>query len=265
MTNWTFDVGTKNEAATLNWNPNGTLNNLAITDGFNAGGTQTCLYNPTSGMGYDDLGRLLNVSCGTSGSIWNQSFSYDQYDNLTKTSSGPGGSWIPGYNQANNQYTLGGTSYDGSGNLLTDTFHTYTWNAFGKLLTIDSTACGTNGECVTYDALGRAVETSNGAAYTEIWYTQLGKTAYLNGSTFSYAYWPTPGGGTLLQTTGYSYYYQHKDWLGNARISSSLGTTIIDDRAFAPYGEIYDNFGSTNIDKCIKSNVGWYVDGSGVS
>jgi RHS repeat-associated protein len=29
------------------------------------------------------------------------------------------------------------------------------------------------------------------------------------------------------------------------RISSNLGNAIIDDRAFAPFGEIYDNFGST--------------------
>jgi RHS repeat-associated protein len=109
--------------------------------------------------------------------------------------------------------------------------------------------CGTNGECVTYDAFGRAVETSSGSAYTEIWYTQLGKTAYMNGATFNYAYWPTPGGGTLLHihgTSGYAYNYQHKDWLGNSRISSGLGPAIIDDRAFAPYGEIYNNFGSTN-------------------
>jgi len=64
MKTWQFTVGSKNETGTLTWNPNGTLNNLAIVDGFNTGGTQTCLYNPSSGMGYDDLGRLLNVSCG---------------------------------------------------------------------------------------------------------------------------------------------------------------------------------------------------------
>jgi DNA invertase Pin-like site-specific DNA recombinase len=81
------------------------------------------------------------------------------------------------------------------------------------------------------------VEIDSGGSSTEIWYTQLGKTAYLNGTAFNYAYWPTPGGGTLLQTHGSggdSYYYEHNDWLGNARISSTLGTIIIHDRAFAP-------------------------------
>jgi RHS repeat-associated protein len=63
----------------------------------------------------------------------------------------------------------------------------------------------------------------------------------------NYAYWPAPGGGTVLDNgNGGSIYYEHKDWLGSARVSSSvMGRSIIDDRAFAPYGEIYGNFGST--------------------
>jgi RHS repeat-associated protein len=92
------------------------------------------------------------------------------------------------------------------------------------------------------------VEVDNGSTKTEILYTQLGKTAYMNGSSFSYAYWPAPGGGTLLQDAGYSYYYQHKDWLGNVRLSSSANEShnvIIGDYAYAPYGEKYNIFGST--------------------
>jgi RHS repeat-associated protein len=248
MTGWTFTVGTKSETGALNWNPNGTLNNLAITDGFNAGGTQTCDFNPSSGtgMGYDDIGRLLNDNCG---SIWAQTFSYDQYDNITKSGSL---SWNPGYSNSTNQYTLLGTSYDSNGNLTADTFHNYEWNEFSRMKSVDrsGTNCATSGECLVYDAFGRLVEVDSGSTYTEIWYTQLGKTAYMNGSSYKYAYWPTPGGGTLLQQPG-NYYFQHKDWLGNARISSGLGTAIIDDRAFAPYGEMYDNFGSTNANELI--------------
>jgi RHS repeat-associated protein len=250
MTNWNFYVGSKNEAGTLTWNPNGTLRTLAITDGFNAGGTQTCHFNPSdaSGTGYDDIGRLVGIDCGSGG--WGQTFSYDQYDNLTKNviSGRTGVTWAPGYNLANNEYSIG--SYDNSGNITSDTFHSYAWDDHNKLLSVDSSACGTNGECVTYDALGRAVEVSNGSAYTEIWYTQLGKTAYMNGSAISYAYWPAPGGATVLQSLSggcCAYYFQHKDWLGSARILSLIGTnpTVYADRAFAPYGEIYQNFGST--------------------
>src|SRR5205807_4716293 len=44
MTNYTFTVGSpaKSMTGTLTWNANGTLRQLAINDGFNSGGTQTC-------------------------------------------------------------------------------------------------------------------------------------------------------------------------------------------------------------------------------
>jgi RHS repeat-associated protein len=37
----------------------------------------------------------------------------------------------------------------------------------------------------------------------------------------------------------------HKDWLGSGRVVSEA-ETITADRAFAPYGEMYQNFGSSN-------------------
>ncbi len=110
------------------------------------------------------------------------------------------------------------------------------------------TNCSTNGECIVYDALGRAVEIDAGTA-TEIWYTQVGKTAYMTGSTFNYAYFPAPGGGTYLRTgTGgnVTFNYMHPDYLGHARIVSSVtGQNVVSDRAYAPYGEVYNIFGST--------------------
>jgi len=236
MTNWTFQVGTTaSETGALTWNANGTLRQLAIVDGFNSGGSQTCTFGTSSVMGYDDIGRLLSDNCG---SVWAQTFSYDLYDNLTKSGSI---SWNPGYNPANNHYSTG-ASYDNSGNLKGDSIHTYTWEQFGKLSSIDSSACGTNGECVTYDAMGRIVETSYNSVYTEIWYTQLGKAYMTGGSTPYYAYWPTPGNGTVeVNGNAVTFYYMHKDWLGSARISSTLvNHTVVSDQAYAPYGDVYN-------------------------
>ena len=252
MKTFTLQVGNtpSTMVGQLTWNPNGTLNNLAITDGFNAGGTQTCYFNPSSGsgMGYDDLGRLLNYDCGSGG--WGQTFSYDQYDNLTKSviSGRSGITWNPGYNNSNNQLSLGGTTYDSDGDLTYDLVHHYAWNEFAKMKSVDGsgTNCATGGECIVYDALGRAVEIDTGSTYTEIWYTQLGKTAYMTGSTINRANWPAPGGGTE-QINGGGSYYMHKDWLGNARIVSTTNShTVKADMAFAPYGEIYDQFGVTS-------------------
>jgi RHS repeat-associated protein len=116
-----------------------------------------------------------------------------------------------------------------------------------KSVNISGTNCATAGECMVYDALGRIVEVDSGSTKTEIWYTQLGKTAYMKGSTIQYAYGPAPGGGTALISGNLSVFtFMHKDWLGNARITSSInGHTVTVDQAFAPYGEVYDIFGST--------------------
>ena len=254
MSAYTFTVGAtpKSMGGALMWNANGTLRQLAITDGFNGGGTQTCTYGTSTVIGYDDLGRLLNVNCS---SAWQQTFSYDQYDNITKTGSA---SWACAacYNTSTNQYnsTLSTQiSYDPDGNVLNDTFHQYNWDGYGHPVTIapatGSGTCGTSGiTCVTYDAHGRAVEENTGGVYTEILYSPLGKTAIMSSQTTSSAYIPLPAGETayLSGSTGGTMAFWHKDWLGTVRLSTGVQSrNMVYDRAFAPYGEMYKNFGST--------------------
>jgi RHS repeat-associated protein len=249
MTNYTFTVGAtpKSVVGNLAWNANGTLSKLDITDGFNSGGTHTCKYgDPTTSLpGYDDLGRLVKADCGAS--VWQQNFTYDAFGNLTKTvpTGGTGITWIPGYNPANNHYTRAGTSYDADGDLLTDTFHTYTWDAEGHPSTIDSSTCGTNGTCLTYDELGRMVEKNVSGTYSEVLYSPIGKIAVMNGNTIIDVYVPLPGGGTYHQVNGGMILW-HADWQGSIRFSELMASRSMDfDRAFAPFGEIYKNFGST--------------------
>ena len=179
MTNWTFTVGStsKSQTGTLTWNANGTLGKLVIGDGFNSGGAQTCNF------AYDDVVRLVADNCTP---IWSQTFSYDQYDNITKSGSS---SWMPGYNPANDRYSTIGATYDGDGRLTYDSQNSYTWNAYGQMATVisgtGSFTCGTSGICFTYDALGRMVEKSDGATYTEMLYSPLGKTAQMSGRNCS--------------------------------------------------------------------------------
>jgi len=194
--------------------------------------------------GYDDLGRLVNANCG---SAWSQSFGYDQFGNISKTGSL---NWacMTCYT-GNNQYNTvlsASILYDADGNLLNDTFHTYTWDAYGHPSTIDSTTCGSNGTCLTYDALGRMVEKSVNNIYTEVLYSPVGKTAVMSGQTSSGAYFPLPGGAIFNQLGTGSRYFWHKDWLGSVRFASSIGNRAsYFDRAFAPFGETYNNFGAT--------------------
>lgn len=253
MTEYEFKVGTESMTGSLTWNPNGTLNQLVIVDGFNSGGTQTCNYNSTAATqtGYDDWGRLVGVDCGSG--QWGQIFSYDIYDNLTKSlypaSGRTGTTWNPGYSPSNNHCNI--CSYNADGDVTADSNDVYGWDAFNKLAstaTSGTPTCGSSGRCLTYDAFGRIVEQSTGSTFYERWITQLGETAYMSANTPEYAYWPAPGGqGKVIIVGTTSYDYMHSDWLGNARITSGLTThTAGTDQAFSPYGEIYDIFGSNS-------------------
>lgn len=261
MTSYKATVNSVSESGALTWNSNGTLQQLAITDGFNAGGSQTCNFL------YDDVGRLgippnspppppsptqYSVDCGSS--LWRQVFSYDQYDNLTKTAN-PGTSWTPGYNSANNQIT--GATYDADGHVKYDGVNSYTWDAFGKMSGVRAGATApscpnhTGNYCVTYDAFGRIVETNNGTTTRQILYSPIGRLANMNGQTTLGEWAPIPGGSTLYAagTSGTTRFILHPDWLGTKRLGTNFAGTrgYYFDTAYAPYGEQYDSFNATNI------------------
>jgi RHS repeat-associated protein len=242
MTNYTFSAGApaKSLSGTLTWNQNGTLRQLAIADSFHSGGSQTCQYGTSTVPGYDELGRLLHVDCGAS--TWQQDFTYDAFNNLKKTvpPGGAGTPWNPGYDPATNHYLLTGTTYDASGDLLTDTFHTYSWNEDGLLAGVSDANV-----TLVYDALGRLVENNTSGVYRQMVYTPIGKTAVYNGQNVVSYTIPQPG------KSGYGAYgsccgpaYFHSDWLNSVRlITDRVNRTDYVDRAFAPYGEVYKEFG----------------------
>ncbi len=219
MTQYSFNVNGQSVVGNLHWNANGTLGQLAITDPFNSQDNQTC--NNT----YDDLGRISGNNCG---SAWQQTFSYDAFGNISKTGSI---SWQPGYN-SNNQYTLGSTSYDASGNLLNDSFNTYTWDGYGNLATVNSAT-------VTNDAFGRMVE--NASRSLEVVYPPMGGSAIaaMQGQTLGEAWVPLPGGATAAYNRNDLDMYYYADWLGSVRQLSWPNRTPLPMMAYAPFGEGY--------------------------
>ena len=240
MTSYTFSIGATPTtfAGSPTWNANGTLRGLATVDGINSGSeTETCTYGTSSSPGYDEFERLLQVNCvNGSTNVWDQAFSYDIYDNVTKSvPSGPGISWMPGYNATNNQYTLGGTSYDSNGNLLADTFHTYTWNQDNRPKAMTDV-----GITMTYDAFGRMVEKATGSTYQQTLFSPVGPVALMQKQNVTQYRMPLPGGD--IDVTGINFY--HTDYLGSVPLVSSRGTrTSVGARLFAPYGESYNDVG----------------------
>lgn len=242
----------------LNWNANGTLQQLAITDPFNSANTQNCSFT------YDDLARQSTANCGTA---WNQSFSFDPFGNISKGAT-VGTSFNATYSSATNRITTIGSlvpTYDTNGNLTNDTAHAYTWDAEGRMLTVDVGTSG--GVCDTYDALGRMVEKATGASctssYTEIVYAPTGgRLATMTGQTLQQASVPLVGGAEAVYNSSGLLAYRHSDHLGSSRFASTPSRTKYFDVAYAPYGEDYADSGTTDLSFTgqKKDTASWLYD-----
>ena len=239
-------------SGTLTWNPNGSLQMLGIADPFNAADVQTCNYKA------DDLSRLASVNCmNGSTNVWGQTFSYDPFGNITKNGSI---SWLPGYNSNTNRYTLAGTSYDANGNVLDDSFDTYTWDADGKPL---STAFSF-GQTWTYtnDAFGHMAEMSTNGGYQYSYVTLGNHKLVATGQTAGVSEFPLPDGSIELVTPGGgSSGYETADWLGTIRGAFSYTGGFAQSGAHAPFGEAYGYNGG--YPKGFTAGQGSYTQGIG--
>ncbi|HSS97374.1 MAG TPA: RHS repeat-associated core domain-containing protein, partial [Terriglobales bacterium] len=251
MMQYKFNVGSNSLTGNLTWNGNGSLKQLAITDTIpGTSDTQTCSHT------HDDLARIATVSCVNGATAkWNQTFNYDPFGNITKSSSGPGISFTPGYDATKNWITsLPGVTpapnTDQNGQLLWDGTHSYTWDVEHKMLSVDAAPsdCSTSGQCLIYDALGRMVEKRVGATYTQIVYGPSGnKFTIMSGQTLQKAWVPLPGGGTAIYTLSGLVYYRHSDHLGSSRLASTPNRMMYSSTAYAPYGEPYAQAGTTDL------------------
>jgi RHS repeat-associated protein len=217
----------------LGWNQNGTLQTSSVTDSLNTTvPQQNCSYY------YDDLGRLATIPAGSAvtclngtQTVWQQDIGYgnDQFGNITKQGTS---SWMPNY-QSNNRYvTGGGIGYDANGNLTSDTFNTYSWNVYGNPATV-------NGNTLVYDALGRMVENTITAGTREYLYGPVGSQplAQMNGQTPVTVQYPLPMGGLAIYNNSGALTYAHADWLGSGRLVTNSTQSMVNDSAYAPFGE----------------------------
>ena len=231
MSSYQFNIGSNAVARQLTGNPNGTLQQLAITDPFISSDQQTCNYT------YDDLARLHTAGCG---SVWSQTFSPDPFGNLSKSGTV---TFQPTYNTATNRTSSIG-SYDANGNLTSDSIATYAWNAEGRPTSVTNTYGNVS---LTFDALNRLVEELNGSTYYQIVYGPTGgKLELMTGQTLSTAYVPLPAGDTAVYYSTGLRHYRRADWLGSARFTSGTSQNLAHDGAYAPYGETYAEAGTAD-------------------
>jgi RHS repeat-associated protein len=237
-TNLTYTVkpssGSYTVSASLTWNANWSLQQMAYTDGSPSPLSQTCNYSA------DDLSRIASVNCGSS--TWEQNFSYDPFGNINKSVPG-GATGIPytaAYNTTTNQVSSGVTptpTYDANGNQLTSTPATLTWNALNLPITVNSTTA-------TYDAMGRMVEKGVGGTYTQFVYRPSGAMLAVYSGSLTKGTIPLPGGSAAVYNAIGLNYIRHKDWLGSSRLTTTWAHAVYSKEAYAPFGETYNEAGT---------------------
>jgi RHS repeat-associated protein len=218
---YNFKANCQSKIGTLNWNANGSLHSLVTTDPFNSANNQACAYS------YDDLGRIGDTSCQN----WQQTFSFDAFGNLTK--SGSISTLANSYDTQTNHFS--GYSYDLNGNLNSDGFRDFTWDADGKATAINSVNLSVN---LTYDSSGAVAEQNRSGVYTQVLYAPTGdKLALVSSQGLQRAFVPLPGGGTAVYDNAGLLLYRHPDWLGSSRLASTPLRTVFSDPEYAPFGE----------------------------
>src|SRR5208337_589722 len=167
--------------------------------------------------------------------------SYNAFSEVTGVTFGSGDSEAFVYDPGTGRMTIPGVTgpyYDSNGNVIKDGFHSYTWDAEGLPHSVDSLV-------FTYGALGRAVEDSGG---TQLVYNpQGGRLGFMSGQTFQTGRVPLMAGAWARYLASGLALYRHPDWLGSVRLSSTpIQGQPYYDGAYAPYGESYAEWGTTD-------------------
>lgn len=221
----------------------GTLYSFSL--GYGAGNANVTTANDningTWAFTYDYLNRLSTANQNNGQNIC--SFGYDQLGNRTSQTATAGscnGNLSLTY--AGNNNRMDGYSYDAAGNLLSDTVHTYAYDAWNRLITVD----GGNTATYVYDALGRRVQ-------------RTGQFEYLydlNGSIVTYL---NPAGAWVLGEifangqhlatysgcgTTATTYFDHADWLGTERDRSNMADANSESITSLPFGDLQFTSGS---------------------
>ncbi|HVC45882.1 MAG TPA: RHS repeat-associated core domain-containing protein [Terracidiphilus sp.] len=121
---------------------------------------------------------------------------------------------------------------------MTSTPATLTWDALNQPATVNSTTA-------TYDALGRMVETGVSGVYTQFVFRPSGDLLAVYKGSLVKGTLPLPGGeAAVYNSTGLNF-LRHKDWLGSSRLATTGTHTVYSKVAYAPFGETYNESGST--------------------
>ena len=209
-------------AAGVSYEPNGDVENSS--DSVNGNWTYT----------YDAFDRL-NTAVSNEGLGCSEV--YDLYGNRLQQNAYEGSCYTPQYSSTGNNNQINQFGYDAAGDVVNDGEYTYTYDAEGRISTVN-TLSGTNIATYVYDAEGRRVRRISSVDTEDDVYDLSGHVI----SAFSTnGVWQRgevyAGGAHLASYFGGTTYFNHADWLGTERVRSTVSATIYSTWTSYPFGE----------------------------
>jgi RHS repeat-associated protein len=197
---------------------------------------------------YDSLNRLAqaNTVNTTSANCWGETYSVDNWGNLTNRAapSGMSGSCLTeGLSAtATNLNQLGGVGllYDAAGNVTTDNLgNTYTYDAENRISAVE-------GYTYYYDADGTRMEKTTGSSGTTYWQGPSGtltETDITGTINEEYIFFNGQRIARVDRPTGTVNYY-FSDKLGSASVITGASGTVQAEYFYYPYGGLFSSSGS---------------------
>jgi YD repeat-containing protein len=235
---WGYDAANNQSSYTAGAYSNSTLwvgNQLAIS--------ATDSVNGNWNYGYDNFGRLSSSSCSSSttncpGKQASVGFNYvyDQLGNRWQQNLTAGSGPAPQHSfGAYNHISDGSAAYDSAGNLTNDSFHTYTFDAEGRMIKVDN---GTTA-FFAYDAAGFRVEQGVGSTDSvEYVYDLSGNAvATVQPGTNILEYTELFDNGRHWVTFNGDAQFLHADWVGTVRAVTNLSGVTNQQCTGLPFGD----------------------------
>ena len=200
---------------------------------------------------YDDFNRLATTTQSGKGVAFN--YKYDRFGNRWQQNVTAGIGPAPQYNfDASNHITptncASSTSicYDAAGNLLQDTLHTYTYDAEGRILTVDGGA-GAGGTTYVYDAMGHRVQRTKSSVVSYFGYDLAGHGIVEYQTSLGVRFEGYAGPRHLVTYSNGLTYFDFQDLVGTERVRMTQNGGSSESTYSLPFGDGQYTWGAVGL------------------
>ena len=228
---YNYYLGVSNPTSCVSYPTTATSgNNSNVIGLYDLDAQNNSLMTDTEAYSYDKVNRLTS-GAATGNATYNLTFSYTQdgsggnYGNMSCLTNGQTEGLCPNYsfNASTDHISTAGFTYDAAGDLTSDGTHSYTWDAEGRLLTMDG---GTTAN-ITYNALGQMAHNLT----LDTYYNPAGQRIAGGGYNI------VPWGNVALVKYGTNTNFVHGNTVQSSTVVTDQTGAVLQDLLFYPWGQ----------------------------